>query len=183
MKRKTNPDASKDILVVIPKQKTESLIWDRKFAHLVAFFSIPYTIAFLKFCRKLGMELSLDKTSGICIPGKNGSKRLDPNTNPCLTALTLATILDFNKFSFSMIDPPLGFPRSSKNELKKQLRLKPKILAISTTFVVSTLDIKSIIKLSKKISPGTKILIGGQYLLTSKKSMEELEGADLFVLG
>ena len=101
MKRKTNPDASKDILVVIPKQKTESLIWDRKFAHLVAFFSIPYTIAFLKFCRKLGMELSLDKTSGICIPGKNGSKRLDPNTNPCLTALTLATILDFNKFSFA----------------------------------------------------------------------------------
>ena len=63
------------------------------------------------------------------------------------------------------------------------IKRKPKILAISTTFIISTPEIQRIIDLSKRYSPTTKIMVGGQYLFTSSDSINQLTGVDLFLLG
>lgn len=172
-----------DVLVVIPKQEGNSLARDDKFANLSANFHIPYYISYLKFCRRLGLEINLIRKNDIKIPTSHGYKILKPNENPSHTALLLATILDHYHLTFFMIDPPFGFPKSARKVLKEQLRLRPKILAISTTFVINSIEISYLMKLSKRYSPETKIIIGGQYLLTSRKSIYEMKEADVFVIG
>jgi hypothetical protein len=172
-----------DVLVVIPKQEGNSLARDDRFANLSANFHIPYYISYLKFCRNLGLEIDLIKKDNVKIPTDHGYEYLKPNENPSHTALLLATILDHNNFTFYVIDPPFGFPKSSRKKLIEQLKLKPKILAISTTFLISSIDINHLMKLARRYSPETKIIIGGQYLLTSRKSIHELKEADVFVIG
>jgi tRNA A37 methylthiotransferase MiaB len=161
----------------------DSLLRDPQFHNMAANFHIPYYASYLKFCRKLGVEINLAKRKTVKIPSSEGTQWLEPNQNPSHTAITLATILHHHGFSFYVIDPPIGFPRAARKELKKRLKLKPKILALSTTFVISTVDIQYIIDTARKYSPDTKILVGGQYLLTSQDSMRELKEVDVFLLG
>jgi radical SAM superfamily enzyme YgiQ (UPF0313 family) len=177
------PNSSIDVLVVVPRQRMDLLLGDPQFLNMAAHFHIPYYTSYLKFCRKLGVEINLEKRKTVKIPTSDGIQFLEPNKNPSHTALVLATILHHHGFSFYVIDPPVGFPHSARIELKKCLKLKPKILALSTTFVISNADIQNIIDAARKYSPDTKILVGGQYLLTSKDCMRELNGVDVFLLG
>ena len=180
---KKTPDSSLDVLVVVPRQRMNLLLKDHQFFNLAANLHIPYYTSYLKFCRKLGVEINLEKRKTVKIPTRDGIRFLEPNENPSHTALILATILHHHRFSFYVIDPPIGFPRSARIELIKRLKLKPKILALSTTFVVSPVDIQDIIDTVRKYSPKTRIMVGGQYLLTSQNCIRELKGVDLFLLG
>jgi len=178
-----NSIRSIDVLLVVPKQERISVGFDNKFDNVSANFSIPYYISYLYLCRKLGIEINLSKKKVVRIPTDDGPKVLWPNENPSHTALLLATILDHNHFSFYVIDPPLGFPSAARKVLKTQLKLRPKILAISTTFVISSKDVRDIIKLARRYSPETKIMVGGQFLLTDQKSIHEMKETDVFVIG
>ena len=180
---KQTPGLSLDVLVVVPRQRMNSLLKDHQFHSLAANLNIPYYSAYLKFCLKLGVEINLQKRKTVKIPTRDGIRVLEPNENPSHTALTLATILNHHRFSFYVIDPPIGFPRSARIELKKRLKLKPKILALSTTFVISTVDIQYIIDTARRYSPETRIMVGGQYLQTSQNCIHKLKGVDLFLLG
>jgi len=180
---KQTPDPSLDVLVVVPRQRMDLLLRDHQFHNLAANFHIPYYSSYLRFCRKLGVEINLEKRKTVKIPTRDGIRFLEPNENPSHTALTLATILHHHRFSFYVIDPPSGFPRSARIELKKRLKMKPKILALSTTFVISSVDIQYIIDTARKYSPETKILVGGQFLLSSKNCIQKLKGVDVFLLG
>ena len=171
-----------DVLVVVPKQARDPLIRDNRFNNLGAGFYLPYYMAYLKFCRKLGVEINLSR-KGLPIPDGDGFTMLRPNENPSHTAMLLATLLDHHHFSFHVIDPPLGFPFSARREFIRQLKRKPGILAVSTTYIISTETANGLIKLARRHSPRTRIMIGGQFLLTSRKSMDEIKGADVFVIG
>jgi tRNA A37 methylthiotransferase MiaB len=178
-----NSAQSVDVLLVVPKQDSNSLVLESQFGHLGGNFYIPYYISYLNFCRKLGLEINLTKKQVVRIPTNQDCKILKPNENPSHTALLLATILDHHHFSFFVIDPPLGFPGTARRVLKTQLKLRPKILAISTTFVINPRDINYVMKLARRYSPETKIMVGGQYLLTSRESIHEMNEADVFVIG
>jgi len=171
-----------DVLVIVPRAEKKLLVKDNRYDFLSANYYIPYYLAYLRFCRKIGIEINIAKKK-IKIPTHKGIKFLEPNNNPSHTAMVLSTILDYHKFRFYVIDPPFGFPKSAKNELRKQLRQKPKILAISTTYLISTVIIKQIIRLARKYSPGIKIMVGGQYLFTNKDCLYELKQVDLFLKG
>jgi hypothetical protein len=137
----------------------------------------------LQLCRKLGIEIDLSKKEIVTIPTEQGPRTLKPNASPSHTALLLATILEHHHFSFFVIDPPQGFPKAARRMLKEKLQSKPRILALSTTFVIDSRDIRHMMRMARKYSPQTRIVVGGQYLLTARKSVDEMREADVFVIG
>jgi len=158
------------------------LIRDGRFSHLGTGLHLPYYKAYLKFCRKLGVEINLSKKA-IRIPTGNGSAMLRPNENPSHTALLLATLLDHYHYRFHVIDPPLGFPGTARREFIRRLKARPRILAISTTYIITAETANTLIKLARRYAPQTKIMVGGQLLLTSRKSLSDMKAADVFVIG
>lgn len=177
-----NDTSPLDVLLVIPKQGRNPLIRDDRFAGLGAGFHIPYYISYLRFCRKLGVDINLSR-KGIPFRNGNGVRTLRPNNNPSHTALLLATLLDRHHYRFRVIDPNLGFPGSARRVFIRHLKRKPKILAISTTFIISAATANDLMRLARKYSPQTRIIVGGQLLLTARKSMDEMKLADAFVIG
>jgi anaerobic magnesium-protoporphyrin IX monomethyl ester cyclase len=99
-----------------------------------------------------------------------------------LTAITLATAFERADLSWRVLDPgavPLGDWRRKLERLKAD---RPRVVAISSTFVIDGFWLGSLCELVRRILPESRLAVGGYYYATDAKQFLSLD-ADVLCVG
>lgn len=99
-----------------------------------------------------------------------------------LTAVALATSLERAGLSWRVLDPGPSTLRDWRSRLESLRSARPKLVAVSSTFVNDGFWIASLCALVRRILPDSKVAVGGYYYASDAKQFLSLD-ADIFCVG
>ena len=85
---------------------------------------------------------------------------LHPMNMPNLAVCYLKSFLQKRNFQVEMIN----FCNTEKKNLEEKLHSEPTAVAITTTYYISDAPVIALVKLIRKLSPRTNIIVGGPYI-------------------
>lgn len=169
-----------DVLLLVPVQPQTAHVVDPMVRQtLGAHLGTRLTEAVAEFEAYLGHSLGvLEWTDHPLLHGLGTAYRVLRS----LTAVTLATHLEKHRLDWACIDPgmrELGYWRKCLERVRSR---PPRVVALSTTFVMSGPWLRSLCALVRRILPSARLVIGGCFYLTSLREFLSLD-ADVLCLG
>jgi hypothetical protein len=158
-----------DVALLVPLQSRPSVWADPVLRKAIAPTHLVATRARDRFVEYLGANIPVEEASSI------GAHR-------SLTAVALATSLERAGLRWHAIDPgwlPLQGWRARLTALRKE---RPRLVAISTTFITDGIWIATLCALVRKLLPESRLAVGGYYYATDAKLFLSLD-ADVLCVG
>jgi len=171
---------SVDVLLLVPFEPNSGASIDPVYRQTQgAKLSLPFAIATEEFESFLGRSLDFWKREQ---QPYFGDTPIPLPTHRSLTAVTLASALENNGISWYALDPGCEGLMYWRQRFEELQSLKPRIVALSTTFVMTAPWLHAICRLIRKLFPYAKLLIGGYYYATNAQQFLSLD-ADVMCVG
>lgn len=173
---------SSAVLLLVPFEPATSLglLADAQYRRTAgAFINMPLAQAMEEVNQLIGRSLNLKNPEDRPI---FGGRPWEFPVHRSLTAVALATDLERNGISWEAIDPGSQELEYWRRTLERAREAPPKIVAISTTFVVSLAWIRTLVALVRKNLPYAKLVIGGYFYAVKATDFLSLDG-DVLVVG
>lgn len=158
-----------DVALLVPIQSRPSVWGDSDMRANIAPTELVVVRARDRFLEHLGADVRAESTTRV------GAHRT-------LTAVTLATNLERAGLRWRAIDPGWLSLQGWRAKLESLREERPRLVAISTTFVTDGMWIATLCDLVRKTLPDSRIAVGGYYYATDAKFFLSLD-ADIFCVG
>ena len=169
-----------DSLIVVPFEPATSVMLD---PHLrttyLAQVALPLEAANVELEEFLGIDLDYWERGRRPVIG--GRELSFPRTRS-LTAVVLASAMEHAGLSWRALDPGNRELDWWREELMRMRALRPRTVAVSTTFVLAFPWLRAFFELLRRSLPDSTIIAGGAYYSTNAKKFLSLD-ADVFCIG
>lgn len=176
----SNAAEALDVLLVVPFEPASAALMDDKSRMTQGVgLALPLALATHELESFVGRDLDFWEPKNR--PSFDGERMPFP-AHRSTTAVTLATHLDAAGVAWQVVDPgvqELGYWRGVLAKARSQ---NPRVVAISTTFIVSAPWLKALVGLVRQELPNAKLVIGGYYYATNARQFLALD-ADVFCVG
>ncbi|HKY39943.1 MAG TPA: radical SAM protein [Polyangiaceae bacterium] len=171
-----------DCLIAVPFERIEQLaaLDTSGRRNLGAHMAIPFFRASAAFDAYLGFN-----------PGERLNATGQPNFNSMplklpsarsTSAVALASVLERAGLSWMAVDPGEQMLEYWRRELPRFAELRPRTVALCTTFVLTVPWLKTYVRLIRRAFPTAKLLVGGYYYASNAKEFLSLD-ADVMCVG
>lgn len=169
-----------DVLLVVPFEPASAALMDNKARMTQGVgLALPLALATHELESFVGRELDFwDPKNRPTFDGE----RMPFPVHRSTTAVTLATYLDAAGVTWQVVDPGVQELVYWRGVLAKARSRYPRVVAISTTFIVSAPWLKALVGLVRQELPRAKLVIGGYYYATNARQFLSLD-ADVFCVG
>lgn len=171
-----------DVLLLVPFEPATSLglLADTQYRRTAgAYINLPLARAMEEVNQLIGRSLNLRNLEDRPI---FGGRPWEFPVHRSLTAVALATDLERKGITWEAIDPGSQELEYWRRALERARANPPKIVAISTTFVVSLPWIRTLVALARQLLPQAKLVIGGYFYAVKATDFLSLDG-DVLVVG
>jgi radical SAM superfamily enzyme YgiQ (UPF0313 family) len=169
-----------DSLIVVPFEPATSVILDPHMrSSYLSHVAVPLERANVELEDYVGVDLDYWKPARR--PVISGRELEFPRIRS-LTAVVLASALEHAGLSWRALDPGHQELDWWRGELLKKRSLRPKTIAVSTTFVLTYPWLSAFFALVRRIFPDATVIAGGAFYATNAKNFLSLN-ADVFCVG
>ena len=166
-----------DVLLLVPFEPDMNMLFDQHVRRVTgARIYMPLMEAHAKLEAHMGMRISLQAEEDDTIFGA------PPVAHRSLGAVAMATHLEAAELAWEVCDPGVTGLSYWRKRLEAAKRNPPKVVGISTTFVMKTAWLRTLCRMVRRALPTAKVVVGGYYYSTNAEGFLSLD-ADVFCIG